>query len=121
VTGAPDQGKKRITGPVAQPNCGLQARLEQQRKLKEIAEAAQQGKLHPAADTEAAEAAERAKKRCRALLGVRLPSSSIAGPACGTDAHPAICPPRRVFQASCEGPHPGIPCLFPPRLCRVAA
>ena len=56
----------------------LQARLERERKLKEIAEAAAQGKLPPAPSSEAAEAAERAKKRCRAPSGVPLSSSAWA-------------------------------------------
>ena len=105
-----------------------QARLERERKLKEIAEAAQQGKLQPStASAEAASAAEAAekKKRCRRAHGRApvLPPLLV-----GLGPHAALtltlpCPPRRVFPPVCEGlHHPGLlSCLSPPRLCRVAA
>ena len=102
-----------------------QARLERERKLKEIAEAAHQGKLQPAVSAEAAAAAEAAdrKKRCRAPARVGHP---LFPSLLGLGPHAALtltlpCPPRRMLRV-CEGSHhPGFSCLSPPRLCGVAA
>ena len=77
-----------------------QARLERERKLKEIAEAAQQNKIPPAvtaAETAAAADAADRKKRC-CIAAPRPPARPSAapyplswlGPSCGTDAHPAM-------------------------------